>query len=140
VSHHKLALITICAAVILDAICGVLYGHFEHAGTWMGLYCAEGNAVTEGACTQPASAAGHIINAIEFITVVPLVAATFSFFTSGLASIHVRAAETRIKQHVIDSLRHAPRLQQDGTAAPTEHDPVASHRVTGASRGSITPF
>ena len=95
-SHHQIALITIAAAVVLDVVCGLIYGTAEHTGAWLGLYCAEGNAVTEGACTSPHTLAGHVINAVEWITIVPLFAATFSLFTSGLSAIHIRGIHRRL--------------------------------------------
>jgi hypothetical protein len=115
-SHHRTALITIVVAVAADVACGLLYAAAEHTGAAHGLYCAVGNAVTEGACTTPATAAGHWINVAEYVLVVPLFAATFSLFTGGLAGAHVAAAEARIKRHVEDRLRH--HLGQTGTSRP----------------------
>lgn len=103
---HRAAAVTISVAVALDVACGLLYGAAEHLPAARALYCAVGNAVTEGACTAPATAAGRWVNLAEFLLVVPLFAATFSLFTSGLTGAHVRrhveASEERLKQHVSD--------------------------------------
>ncbi|MDQ2873979.1 MAG: hypothetical protein M3Y33_03845 [Actinomycetota bacterium] len=98
-SHHRVALLTIAGAVLLDAACGVLYAAAERIPAARGLYCAVGNAVTEGACTAPVTTAGRWVDLIEFLLVVPLFAATFSLFTSGLTAGHVRRSEARIKDH-----------------------------------------
>lgn len=103
---HRAAAVTISAAALADVACGVLYAAAEHLPVGRALYCAVGNAVTEGACTAPVTAAGRWIDLAEFLLVVPLFAATFSLFTSGLTAGHIRrhvaASEKRIKQHVQD--------------------------------------
>jgi hypothetical protein len=107
-SHHRAALLTIAAAAVMDTACGLLYSAAEHVSTGHALFCAVGNAVTEGACTTPATTAGHWIDLAEFLLVVPLFGAAFSLFTSGLTGSqvreHVRASESRVKQHVEDRL------------------------------------
>lgn len=100
-SHHRVALVTIAAALALDVILGALYSVFTPGlPLWHGLYCALANAVTDGGDVQPANGAGYAVQACEYVTVVPLVAATFSLFTSALSSVHVRASEQRIKRHI----------------------------------------
>lgn len=103
---HRAAVVTIVAAGVTDVVCGLVYAGAEHISAGHALYCAVGNAVTEGACTAPVTAAGHWVNLLEFLLVVPLFAAAFSLFTSGLTGAHVRRAEKRIKAHVEERLKH----------------------------------
>lgn len=103
-SHHRAALLTVAAALGLDAVAGVLFAAVEHLPAWHGLYWALATAVTVGDVT-PVTGWGHVIAAVVCLTVVPLFAATFSLFTSGLTATHVRGAERRIKAHVEDRLK-----------------------------------
>jgi GH25 family lysozyme M1 (1,4-beta-N-acetylmuramidase) len=147
--HHKGAVLTIAAAAVTDIACGLAYAAAEHTGTGYALYCAAGNAVTEGACTAPATAAGHLIDLAEFMLVVPLFAATFSLFTSGLAAGHVQAAEQRIKDHVEARLRRhlgsrppsAERLYDSKKERTVSESPAAAPVMfrAGTIAGAATP-
>ena len=107
-SHHRLALLTILSALVLDAGAGLAYSAATpHLSWWHGLYCALANAVTLGGDVSPANGWGYLINSIECITIVPLFAATFSLFTSGLTATHVRKSERRIKAHFETRLAEA---------------------------------
>lgn len=99
-SHHRLALLTIITALVLDAAMGVAYAAAMHIGVWDGLYNSLANAVTLGGDVAPVGVWAHVINSLECISVVPLFAATFSLFTSGLTATHVRRSESRIKRHL----------------------------------------
>lgn len=99
-NHRRAAILTILAAALMDVACGLAYAFTEHQPIGQSLFCGVANAVTEGSCPPPSTVAGHLIDLVEFVLVVPLVAAVFSLLTSGLTSVHVRAAEDRIKQHV----------------------------------------
>lgn len=99
-NHRKAAIFTILAAAVMDVACGLAYAVAEHQPTGQSLFCGVANAVTEGSCPAPVTVAGHLIELVEFVLVVPLVAAVFSLLTSGLTSVYVRAAEDRIKRHV----------------------------------------
>lgn len=99
-SHHRIALAVIAAALVLDAGCGLAYAVAEHIPAWHGLYCSLANAVTLGGDVPPVNPAGYAINAVECFLVVPLVAATFSLFTSGLTAGHVRRSESRLREHI----------------------------------------
>lgn len=104
-SHHRVALLVVTSALVLDAALGALYSLATPGlPLWHGLYCALANAVTVGGDVAPVNAAGYAIQAAECSLVVPLFAATFSLFTSGLAD--VSGAEERIKRHVNGALRH----------------------------------
>lgn len=100
VSHHRIALIVIASALLLDTICGLLYARFQHLPDWHGLYCALANAVTLGGDVSPSTPGGYAVNTAECLSVVPLFAATLSLFTSGLTAGHVARAERRIKAHI----------------------------------------
>lgn len=103
-THRSLAWLTILAALVLDAACGLAFAVFQHIPAWHGLYCAVANAVTVGGDVSPTTAAGYGITAVECLLVVPLFAATLSLFTSALAGSHVTASEERVKAHVEDQL------------------------------------
>jgi hypothetical protein len=100
VTHHKIALLVVAAALALDAACGVAYAAAEHITLWLGLYNALANAVTLGGDVPPSNGWGHLVDACECFTVIPLFAATLSLFTSGLTEMHVVRAEHRIRQHI----------------------------------------
>jgi hypothetical protein len=105
-SHRRRALAVITAALVLDAGCGLWFAAAQHISWWLGLYCAVANAVTVGGTVAPSAPGGYLATAAECVLVVPLFAATFSLFTSGLTAVHVAASEERIKEHVELRLRH----------------------------------
>lgn len=99
--HHRRAVATITAAAILDALLGALYAAATPGlPLWHGLYCALANAVTVGGDVSPVNSAGYAIQSVECLLVVPLFAATFSLFTSGLTATRTDASEKRIMQHI----------------------------------------
>lgn len=105
--HHKAAGIVIGAAAALDTVLGLVFAAVQHVPAATGLYFAVTTATTVGyGDITPRGWAAHLIAVAMMLTVVPLFAASFSLFTSGLTELHVRAAETRIKNHVEDRLRH----------------------------------
>jgi hypothetical protein len=101
-SHHRIALVVIGAAVVLDVALGLAFAGAEHIPVAHGLFCGLANAVTDGCDIPPRTPGGYLITAAEYLLVVPLFAATFSLFTSGLTSMHIRRSERRIKNHVDD--------------------------------------
>ena len=106
-SHHRIAVLTVTAALALDVVLGALYSLVTpRLPLWHGLYCALANAVTVGGDVTPVNGAGYAVQAAECALVVPLFAATFSLFTSGLTGTRVAAAEKRIKDHTEARLRH----------------------------------
>ena len=108
-SHHRRALIVIAVALVLDAACGAAFSAVTPGlPLWHGLYCALANAVTVGGDVPPANGAGYAVTAAECSLVVPLFAATFSLFTSGLTAGHVRRAERRIRQHITTTASRTP--------------------------------
>jgi hypothetical protein len=104
VRHHRVALLVIASALVLDAGLGIAYSAAMHIGVWDGLYNALANAVTLGGDVTPVGVWAHIVNAGECLSVVPLFGASFSLFTSGLTATHVDKAEGRIKRHLEERL------------------------------------
>jgi voltage-gated potassium channel len=105
--HHRFAVVVIAAAAVLDTAAGLCFAAVEHRPAGAGLYWAVTTATTVGyGDITPHTAAGHVIAVVVMLTVVPLFAATFSLFTSGLASSHITASEERLKAHLEDRLRH----------------------------------
>lgn len=109
--RHGRALATITVAGALDAACGLWFAAAEHIPAASGLYWAVATATTVGyGDVIPRSPAGHAVAVIVMLTVIPLFGATFSLFTAGLTSFHVRshlsAAEARIKEHTEMRLAH----------------------------------
>lgn len=108
---HVRAFIVISVALVLDTIFGLCFAAAQHISVWLGLYCALANAVTVGGTVAPAHLWGFIWTALECILVVPLFAATFSLFTTGLTAAHVRKSEDRIKEHVEKRLKHHLKIE-----------------------------
>lgn len=106
-SHHRIALAVIAAAAVLDTVLGLAFAWAERIPAAHGLFCGLANAVTDGCDIAPRTAAGYVITAAEYLLVVPLFAATFSLFTSGLTSMHIGRSEQRIKDHVNGALDEA---------------------------------
>lgn len=102
ISQHRRALQVISAAVVLDLLFGVLFAFSEHIPVWHGLYCALANAVTVGGDVQPTRPLAYLVTAGECALVVPLFAATFSLFTTGLTAAHVDKRHAEMKQHITD--------------------------------------
>lgn len=102
--HHKRAVQILALTVSLDAIFGVLYSFAERIPALHGMYCALGTATTVGCDIPPDNGFGYVLEVAMMLTVVPLFAAVFSFFTSGLTSDHVEkltdAQTQQIKDHV----------------------------------------
>jgi ion channel len=89
--HHRRAIITITAAVLLDAGLGIVFGWSDHVGPWNGLYWAEVTGTTTGyGDITPRGWLPHLIACAVMATVIPLVTATFSLMTSGLTSQDVK--------------------------------------------------
>jgi hypothetical protein len=99
-SHHRLAALVVLAALILDTVCGAVFSVAQQIPLWHGLFCALANAVTVGGNVPPSTPLGYAVTAVECALVVPLFAATFSLFTSGLTAVHVHQARDEIKDHI----------------------------------------
>lgn len=87
--HHRRALLVLAATLALDAALGFAYSRADGTPLAHGLYCALGTATTVGCDVAPRSPAAYILSAVMMLTVVPLFAAVFSFFTTGLTADHV---------------------------------------------------
>lgn len=102
---HRAAAVTIAAAAVLDTAAGLGFAAAEHHSIGTGLYWAVTTATTVGyGDVTPRTTAGHVLAVVVMLTVVPLFAAAFSLFTSGLTAGHVRRSEARVKAHVEDRL------------------------------------
>ena len=100
-NHHKAAAATIAAAAALNLAFGTAFAAADHLSTGDGLYFAITTATTVGyGDITPRGWLAHLLAVAMMLTVVPLFAATFSLFTSGLTAGHVRRAEQAIKDHV----------------------------------------
>ena len=105
--HHSLALTTVTLAAAGDAILGTAFGLAQHTSIPDGLFFAVTTATTVGyGDITPRGWLPHLLAVAMMITIVPLFAATFSLFTSGLTSLHVEASEERVKAHLEERLRH----------------------------------
>lgn len=89
-ARHRRALATIAVAATLDGLGAVGFALVERVSIPLGFYWAVTTATTVGyGDIAPHTAAGHVIAVAVMLTVVPLFAATFSLFTSGLTADHV---------------------------------------------------
>lgn len=107
---HRAAVLTIATAAVMDTSAGLAFAAAERLSAADGLYWAVTTATTVGyGDLTPRTMAGHLIAVAVMLTVVPLFAATFSLFTSGLTASHVRRSERRIKAHLEKRLTPPPR-------------------------------
>jgi voltage-gated potassium channel len=119
VTHHRAALLTIAAALLLAAAGGLAFASVEHISCGLGLYWAVATATTVGyGDVAPRTGAGHVIAVLVMLSAIPLWSASFSFFASGLVSLHVRSSERRMKAHLEDRLRHHLGGGGNGPSAP----------------------
>lgn len=101
--QHRRALTVLGGTVALDVGFGVLYGLTDHIGVLHGLYCATGTATSLGCDVLPANGPAYILSTLMMLTILPLFAAIFSLFTSGLISSHVDQKHEELKKHVTDT-------------------------------------
>jgi hypothetical protein len=87
--HHKRAVYVLACTLVLDAVLGSLYAVFDRISLPHGLYCAVGTATTVGCDVAPRTPGGYVTSAVMMLTVVPLFASVFSFFTTGLTADHI---------------------------------------------------
>lgn len=105
------ALLTILAAAALDAVGGLVFAAVEHLTSWQGIYWAVATATTVGyGDITPHTLAGHVIAVLVMLTVVPLFAATFSLFTSGLTAGGIQSACHRTVTRLDHIIRHHPAI------------------------------
>ena len=89
-ADHRPALTTIALALSFLLLLGWLHARAMRWPLWHGEFCALANGVTDGCDTGPSNAYAYEVTAAEYVTVVPLLAATFSLFTSRATIRHVR--------------------------------------------------
>lgn len=110
--HHKRALRVLLATAALDVALGAAFGYVTHVGFWHGLYCATGTATTVGCDVAPQGWLPHLLSAVMMLTVAPLLASVFSFFTTGLTADHIDVRHEELKDHV--SSAGSPYKEGDG--------------------------
>jgi hypothetical protein len=102
--HHKRAVIALLITIVLDVVFGALYGLADHIGVAHGLYCATGTATSVGCDVLPANGPAYVLSTLMMLTILPLFAAIFAFFTSGLTADHVDRKTDKqtdeIKEHL----------------------------------------
>lgn len=103
--HHQRALKVLAVTMLLDVILGILYAVAENIHVLHGMYCAVGTATTVGCDIPPDNGFSYVLSAVMMLTVVPLFAAVFSFFTSGLTADHVDARHKQMKEHISGTQR-----------------------------------
>ena len=135
--HRRIAVFTIAAAVVLDAVLGLAFAKAEDIPAAHGLFCGLANAVTDGCDIAPRTTAAYVVTAMEYLLVVPLFAAAFSLATAGLTAVHVESAERRIKDHVNGALRHHLRPVLAAAASPP--DPSAPMPAGSAGTSGRKP-
>jgi hypothetical protein len=108
---HRAAVAVISLAAALDLLLGVAFAAVSRISIPDGLYFAVVTGTTTGyGDILPHGWAAHLIAVAMMILVIPLVSATFSLFTSSLATAQVRLrlrdTEKNIKAHLEERLEH----------------------------------
>jgi hypothetical protein len=102
--HHKRAAAVLIGTAVLNVALGTAFGFTDQIGVLHGLYCSTATATTVGCDVTPRNAASYTLSFLMLLTIVPLFASVFAFFTTGLTADHVDAQTTRqtqdLKQHV----------------------------------------
>jgi hypothetical protein len=98
--HHRRGLAVLTVTLALDAGLGISYARLDRIPLAHGLYCALGTATTVGCDIAPRNPAAYAFSALMMLTVVPLFAAVFSFFTTGLTADHVDKRHKQMTEHV----------------------------------------
>lgn len=121
---HRKAWRTIRLAVLALVILGWFHARAAHWPLWHGEFCSLANGVTDGCDVAPANHGTYLVEALEYCTVVPLLAATISLFTTSATAEHVRRHVTKaadgIKLHTENRLRlhlgtpAEPEAQEEG--------------------------
>ncbi len=146
-SQRKAAFITIAVAVVVALLLGVVYAGVEHVPVWQGIYCTWMTALTVGGDVSPTGGAGHLVLAFAATLVIPLLAATFSLFTSlttnALTRLHIVDAERRLKLNLENRLEHhfgkLKEVVEDQECEVTKSARCTSSSVTNATRTSPVP-
>lgn len=140
--QHKRAFRVLIATVTLNVAFGLAYSASEHIAVWKGLYCALGTSTTVGCDVLPDNPAGYWLIAAMMVTVVPLLASVFSFFTTELTAGHVDArheelkasmvthVDTRheeLKQHLTEVVHGKPEGSADGAGGADSGQRVPGH-------------
>lgn len=103
-SHLRIAVAITLLCALLIVLDGWLFSRAEHIALWHGIYCIWMTATTVGGDVLPTRYGYACLAFAPF----PLLAALFSLITGAVADIHIRRAETSIKQHVTDQVTGTP--------------------------------
>jgi hypothetical protein len=102
--HHERAAAVLGATAALDVVLGIAFGALDRIGAVHGLYCATATATTVGCDVTPHGFWAYLVSFVMLLTIVPLFASVFAFFTTGLTADHVDAAAGRqtqeLKEHI----------------------------------------
>jgi hypothetical protein len=105
--HHRIALVVIGVAAVLDAAAGFGYAYVMSFPATSGLCYALGVATTsDSSIPAGTSPSARLITVLIQLTIIPLFGAAFSLFTSWLGGLHVWAAERSMKIHFEERLKH----------------------------------
>lgn len=86
---HKRAVWLLISVVIADVISGLIVSAVEHVPAWHGIYCTMGITTTVGCDIPFTTWPSYALAWLAMVMLVPLWAAIFSFFTSGLTASHL---------------------------------------------------
>lgn len=116
-ARHRVAWRVVRLAVLMLVILGWFHARAMHWPLWHGEFCALANGVTDGCDSPPASRAAYIVCTLEYCIVVPLLAATFSFFITSATAEHVKkqmnSATAEIKAHTERRIKHHLGIEHD---------------------------
>jgi len=87
--HHRRAAFVLGTTIVLDLALGVGYGSVNGIGIGHGIYCATGTATTVGCDIAPHGWLAYLLSTMMMVTIVPLFASVFAFFTTGLTADHI---------------------------------------------------
>jgi HAMP domain-containing protein len=100
-----------------------------------GLYCAIGTATTVGCDIPPATGPAYVLTVAMMVTVVPLFAAVFSFFTSGLTAGHVDALTDQQTRAITG---HVDAKTEQQTSAITGHVDAKTEQQTTEIKSHVS--
>lgn len=98
--HHRSALRIVAVTAVMVVALGTLMGTAEHCGPLHGIYCTTGFATTAGCDLQLHGWQAYTLGELSMLLMIPLFAAVFSFFTSGITADHIDQRHDQMASHV----------------------------------------